>query len=698
MKLPQFQSTQVQSLGRANTGAVGRVAAAKSGISSAKSALLNHMAKVSSEFIRRDEKAKFDAGLSESNISESQFVEKEGAKEFYSADELQGRVDNSIRLNDKETDANGNEVTVPRKQIPAYEVYPQLLRNKLQGDMEAIAGTIPNPIDRQAFIESRSQRNAQLNTSTGLKAANEQYNYLRSESDARRKQAILNGDIQTANFLATSFDGTEFEIKARLTQNQQGLEVWNADELIRISQPVPEDISAIKNMISYLQDDNYREKGGPLPERKNIDLQNRLRSRLNSLQTGSASGQKVYKAEIKQAGQDMISDMKDGTLFDSESVEKMRGQLKGVDLYDLDIDVRRAEKIAPLVDIMYKMPVTSHEVMINELMGKDDSRDANVLRRELLIKSRSIRERVSKDATGLYQERIGELPNPNQPGFLSKSLQSSREASVLYNIKAQPLSDLAASQFSRQFKFSTISEKQNFIESVLSEVPEKADRDALFTQIDKKNAGNLNVYADIIERGEEEAIKAISEGKKLRGDKALGLTPKDSDALINVELAGVFKLNTELQQYREAVKDYYAKLANDESEFNEEFADNGKLNDAIKIVVGNIVDYDDRNFLLPNNELDADSFEEWIDDLDNQYIDDLGGVAGRDAKFVLQAVRDGDFTLHPSLTRGEYLVRDATESYLMTATPQAGGSIPFRLVYDRNAPQKKALSWFDFKQ
>lgn len=698
MRLPQFQSAQVQSLGRASTGAVGRVAAARSGAGSAKSALLNHMAKVSSEFIRRDEKAKFDAGLSRSNISESQFIEKEGAKEFYSADELQGRVDDSVRLNDKETDADGNEITVPRKQIPAYEVYPQLLRNKLQGDMEAIAGTIPNPIDRQAFIESRSQRNAQLNTSTGLKAANEQYNYLRNESDVRRKQAILNGDIQTANFLATSFDGTEFEIKDRLVQNQQGLEVWNADELIRISQPVPEDVSAIKNMINYLQDDNYREKGGPLPERKNIDLQNRLRSRLGSLQASLTSGRKVYTAEIRRRGRDMISDMKNGILFDSESVGRMRGQLKGVGLDVLDIEVRRAEKISPVIDALYKMPVMDHLPMIDKMMGKDDSSDAEFLRRELIIISRNIQERINKDATGLYQERMSDSPNPNQPGFLSKSLKSSREASALYNIKAQPLSDLAASQFSRQFKFATISEKQNFIESVLSEVPEKADRDALFTQIDKKNAGNLNVYADIIERDEQEVIKAISEGKKLRNDKVLGLVPKDSDALINVELAGVFKLNTELQQYREAVKDYYAKLANDESEFNAESADPEKLSDAIKIVVGNIVEYDDRKFLLPNNELDANSFEDWIDDLDSQYIDDLGGVAGRDAKFVLQAVRDGDFTLHSSLTRGEYLVRDATEGYLMTATPQAGRSIPFRLVYDRNAPQKKTLSWFDFKQ
>jgi len=698
MKLPQFQSTQVQSLGRASSGAVGRVAAAKSGAGSAKSALLNHMAKVSGEFIRRDEKAKFDAGLARSNISESQFIEKEGAKEFYTADELQGRVDNSVRLNDKEADADGNEINVPRKQIPAYEVYPQLLRNKLQGDMEAIAGTIPNPIDRQAFIESRSQRNAQLNTSTGLKAANDQYLYLRNETDARIKQAISNGDIQTADFLASTFDGTEFEIKERLARNKQGLEVWNADELIRISQPVPEDIAAIKNMISYLQDDNYREKGGPLPERKNLDLQNRLRSRLGSLQAGFTSGQKVYKEEIRQKAQDMIANMNDGTLFDSETVEEMRGRLKDVDLRALEIDVRRAEKIAPFVDFMYRNPVMDHIPMINELMGKDDSSESRVLRRNLLTVSYRVAERISKDVTGLYQERVGSSPNPNQPGFFAKSLQSSREAAALYKIKALPLSDLVASQYAKQFKFKTIGEKQDFIKRVINDIPEKADRDALFTQIDKKNAGNLNVYADIIERGEEGVIKAISEGKKLRSDKRLDLIPKNTDALINVELAGVFKLNTELQQYREAVKDYYAKIANDEGAFNAGATDPDDLQDAIEIVVGNIVDYDGRKFLLPNNELDADGFESWLDDLSYEYIDDLGGAAGRDAKFVLQAIRDGEFTLHPSLTRGEYLIQDADGNYLMTATPQVGKSIPFRLPYNRNAPKKRAMSWHEFKQ
>ena len=80
MILPKVQFGQVESLGRANIGATGRVGAALNAKSKAETAIINNLAKVGGEFIRREEEAKFNQTLSQTNISESQFVEKEGVR------------------------------------------------------------------------------------------------------------------------------------------------------------------------------------------------------------------------------------------------------------------------------------------------------------------------------------------------------------------------------------------------------------------------------------------------------------------------------------------------------------------------------------------------------------------------------------------------------------------------------------------
>jgi len=516
-----------------------------------------------------------------------------------------------------------------------------------------------------------------------LVSARQQYSYQRKENDTKRKQALLNGDSKLADFLAKGYEGTDFEISEKLTQNRQGMEVYEADELIRI-----EDTKGMTDYLNYLRDPQYTEKGGPLPERKNIDLQNRLKSKIGSMAVRGGAIDKIYKAEMHIKGLDFLAAQDDGALKSAEQVDRMRATLDNVGFSALSIKIRRAEKTAPVIDAMKKLPADQHQSVIDDFAGGKNTKgdESLALKRQMEKQSRQIAQQIKSDTTGFYQREI----NPpkkrlGEPGYWAESVQAGKQAKNTYKTPSKPLGNAVAERLGKNFEFATTQKKTDFIASVLREVPEKADRDALFTQIDQTKNGNLNVYADMVERGEDETIKGIEEGNKLREDKTLGLAPKDLAANINIELTKVFRLNSELVGYREAVMDYYAKLSNDNNDFNALNKDGKRMKEAIKAVVGNVVEYDGRNFLLPDNTLDAGSFDDWVNQVPMDYLETLGGVIGMDNKRVNDGIRSGDITLWPSLTRGSYLLRDVNGSYLQTKNTENNKPANFTLIYERNA-------------
>jgi len=159
MKISAPQYKGVESLGRNNLSSVNTLANAVSSKGSAARALANQVAKVATEFVQREEKANFNNVLSDTKVEVDGWKEENNVKEFFNGSELQGRID-GVELSKKGTDQYGDEIDIPIKNIPAYKVYPQLLAKKLEGVMNANAKRILNPLDRQAYIESRQVYNA----------------------------------------------------------------------------------------------------------------------------------------------------------------------------------------------------------------------------------------------------------------------------------------------------------------------------------------------------------------------------------------------------------------------------------------------------------------------------------------------------------------------------------------------------------
>ena len=695
MKIQAPQIKQVQSMGRANLSGVASVAAAVSSLGAAERQLADHAAGVAKEFIRREEKASFANSMTEVKTDTAKWVEENAVKKEFSAEELKGKV-KGIKLTTTNSDQYGDLVEMPRKNIPAHEVYPQLLEAKLKGAMEASAANIINPLDRQAFIETRTTYNADTVLSATLKAADQQYTYQRNESDIKRKDALMRGDFAIADFEVENFEGTELEKRQRYEQNEQGKEIWQADSLIQM-----EDVDGMQNLLNYLKDPYYAKKGGPLPERKNIEVQNRLKSKIGSMVIRRGASDKQFTSEMRFKGKDMLAALNNGRMQPAEQVAKMQQALDSVGLTTLSIKLRRAEKTAPVIDAFYKTPAAEHETITNSFFneGITTGNEAIALRNFLLEQSKKVEKEINRDANGVYQRRnFSQQLILGDKGYFSETVKRGKQASNAFKVPSQPLTAPAANQLAENFKSASVNTMTGFIEQVLSEVPEKADQDAIFTQIDRVKNGNLNVYADMVERGDKQTIKEIERGNRLRLDPAMKKALIPSDLAVNIlpEIKQVFPLSIQAKEYREAVMDYYAADAEKNGVFDETFYNSDRMERAIKAVIGNVVDYNGRKFLLPNNELDAGDFENWVDNIPLSYIKQLGGVSGMGSEDVMKGLRSGDIILQPSTKRGQYLLYDVMGRVMQTENTDEGKPSNFTLIYDRTQV-RDTLSFDAFK-
>jgi len=147
---------------------------------------------------------------------------------------------------------------------------------------------------------------------------------------------------------------------------------------------------------------------------------------------------------------------------------------------------------------------------------------------------------------------------------------------------------------------------------------------------------------------------------------------------------GTFATASEQKAAAESTMDLYAKLARDNGLYNKESVDSYLFDAAVMLAAGNVVEYEDRQIMLPNNELTAESFEDWIQYLEPSYIDTLGGVDGIDNSVFVKGIADGDIQMRPSGVRGEYYLTDATGMFVRSSETDT----PFVFKYDKNAPRR----------
>lgn len=306
MKITPVQIGQAQSLGRANISAVGGVANAVSSLAGAEKKIYDGIAKVSSEYIERKENAEHTKSKVSSMLQFNEISKDLDAKEYFTAEEASAAPKGSVSLK--------NPDGTPRNKIPAYEVRPYLLKQRMDEVVKQQAGTISSPMLRDDYLNLANGIVSKENLKSVLKSSEQQRAYLRDVADDSATQLAISGSLEMAKLTLNEGEFSELEIKQRERKLEETFEWENDTRLLNTG-----NITDIELRYNDLKDENYgKSEGDYLGPGKTSGALNREADlkRFKSTLTGlkGANNNRLFielKEKIRSAGNGNLGEKND---------------------------------------------------------------------------------------------------------------------------------------------------------------------------------------------------------------------------------------------------------------------------------------------------------------------------------------------------------------------------------------------------
>jgi tellurite resistance protein len=185
-------------------------------------------------------------------------------------------------------------------------------------------------------------------------------------------------------------------------------------------------------------------------------------------------------------------------------------------------------------------------------------------------------------------------------------------------------------------------------------------------QLKQKNVGAIAVAGQKFAQGDQLAARDIVFGSKLRKDQSIVLQNErsDYDSPIKTELGTSYAFNHIENKYREdSIKDVYAALAWRQGDTSGEI-DSSLLDEAIEIVTGGIFDINGVSITSPKKGVTEDRMEQWVDNMDPEFIDMHGGSANMPSEQIADELKGGSLQIIPASANSYFIRRKDTGTYL----------------------------------
>ncbi len=310
MKLPGAVKTGVRGLSLMPSSA---------GADMAKAQALGQIGQIIGGTIDKIETERTNEEIRQNNVNMMQFqaeMDNTLNKTAYGAAEIPEGID--VRLNDKQI-VNGAEVSVPRGDIPAYEVKAQIYSQEMTKRVNTEAEKITNKDERAAWLRDKEDL-IQLNTTKLLgQAEADQREYNAKKLTLDINNSIDNGDFDIALAMTGDIKNSDARVETRKVI-REAKELDGYDELILTSDN-PESWAGAEEAITMLRD----------PEQKsNLTTEQRV-NEANKLERALTQGKQDFaiakKSEIANAAADVKVDLDKGSInYTEEEFKKKRDQ------------------------------------------------------------------------------------------------------------------------------------------------------------------------------------------------------------------------------------------------------------------------------------------------------------------------------------------------------------------------------------
>ena len=692
MRLPDIKRRYgVQSLGREDIYGPLREAAA---VSQAIGVTVDVIQEAAGTYLQN----KYDQEIDDNNLALSkemgEWEAKHRDREYYHSDEIHPDID--VPRTEKIVDDQGNETEIVREKIPKYEVYPHMFKKKAEAAIGAKGANFTSDRVGKAWLQKqRATADMQFQKIT-LKALDSQKVVIRNMSKQNIEEALVAGKYDMARALAERYKGTPDEVGElhRLINYRE--ETDNYDMLLM--HETPENLPFIEDMISFLGDDERYNGELNIPERLGYQLKFRhAKSRITS---ADQADQQLQIKLAKKNADDMIEALDNVLNIDVEEFNRAffevqhHDPIRAMKLVESMSFWEEAHKIGTM------LPAT-RDAYLNEMESVPQSPQAANMIKKLRTHSNNLMARANNDTMsygrdmGLY--KLTPAPRRDaEAGSYGKWLIERNNN----DDKARNITGTSTGLYSRSELPSVMEEIDSMnIQQKMARFGEisalGSDAYKVYEQL--KLTGQANTFAlagQLFADGDKLASRAVLKGAEIRANEPdlLGPVKQELIPLIKEEIGNVYGGNAlHRRATTEGVLNAYAFLKNRNSMVSGKFdadVDTDLIDEAIQMVTGGLLEYNDSMIEPPVRSMRQREFEGWLDDLHPSYIQSLGRADRYPASSLLNHIRSGKLKLI-NVAQGQYALYDHRKHEVVK---DRNTQLAFVLKYNKQAPTYESVS------
>ena len=633
--------------------------------------------------------------------AEGRFQEQYGGKEFFEIDEIPNEFVTDDML------ARGTRV-------PSYEVLPQIYNEYMNLSLDQASEGIATAGFRDDWKANKQEMLAGRQTQINVAAMESANRQVLKDQMADMENQIANRRPDVASMVVADMDISDEQRRVLNEQVNTATEIIEYEDLI-----IAQDLNGMQQAVAKLRQDEevYKKSKGALNTKDRVTWISKLESQISNIQKQNQAEVDYNLTLVKRDISLVQKNALDGKATNPEDIidlvqraENINAQTGGK--LDKELaDVKASLHAYEVNNELIKNNRFQREAMIDNVHNNPAhaglssfEKDQLQIRMEQSHRSQTAAENDDLMQAALDAEAIQQLAPIGTPEGIVARMQQYEIIKQRYgDVGKGPLTKEEALQYSSLLN--NMNAQQQMQVLAVNAQALGLEANIIYDQLRTDGtATSLAIAGIAANNGRTEHALAILNGAEYRKQN-----PEMVNQLNNLfidkfrtEVGNAYFTNASLESStRDAIMDAYVHYARSAG-IDLNTIDTGSIfgredlyQKSLEAATGGIITQGATKIPAPEYGMSQSKWDDWLNQIDYGYIDELGGAKGLSSVQVLDGLRRGNYSLYAQ-KENQFFLRDSDGGFLHNAD----GTAPFVFRYDAAAPRtvyeasKKRRKWF----